>query len=158
MLKINVVYSSKTIEQSKCTSYHQRHTTCTHCFNQGHCVQGDLQNKSELACVCHKYVSGKLYQFSPSRFSIFFEFLSEKTNWSRYPYIGPIIFLIVGMIFNSLSLITFAQPKTRTKRIGLFLFVNSITSQLVLIFLFTRVVYLYIARQMIIKEDINRGF
>jgi hypothetical protein len=49
------------------------------------------------------------------------------------------------------------RPKIRTKGIGLFLLVNSITSQLVLIFLFTLVVYLNLARQMIIKKEINSG-
>ena len=149
--------SSPTIGQSQCISYHQRFTTCRHCLNQGYCAQGDLRNQSDFACVCPKCVSGKLCQFSISRFSISLEFLIEMINWERYHFVGPIVFLLVGFVFNGLSLITFARPRTRTNAVGVFLFANSIVSQLVLISLFIRVVYLYLARHMAMHERINLG-
>jgi hypothetical protein len=148
--------SSQTIKQSEWISYHQRHTTCTHCLNHGYCIQGDLQNKNDFACVCPKCVSEKLCQFSTSRFSISLEYLVEKTNWNCYHFIGPIIFFFFGLICNGRSVITFARPKARQNAVGLFLLINSILSQLVLIFLSARTVYLFLARQILIKEAINR--
>ncbi|CAF1208087.1 unnamed protein product, partial [Didymodactylos carnosus] len=105
--------SSQMIPKSECISYHQRHTACTHCYNQGYCVQGDLQNKSDFICICPKCVSGKLCQFSPSRFSLSLEFLIEKTQWDAYHFIGPTLFFVFSMVFNGLCMITFAQPKAR---------------------------------------------
>ena len=149
--------SSPTIKQSECISYHQRFTTCRHCLNQGYCAQGDLRNQSDFACVCPKCVSGKLCQFSISRFSISLEFLIDKVNWEQYHFVGPFVFLLVGLIFNGLSLITFVRPRTRQNAVGVFLFANSIVSQFVLISLFIRVVYLYLARHMFIAQNINLG-
>ncbi|CAF1195768.1 unnamed protein product [Adineta steineri] len=40
--------------QSNCLSYQRRYTVCSYCQNQGHCVQGDLTNRTDSACVCPK--------------------------------------------------------------------------------------------------------
>ena len=147
--------NSQTNERSECISYHQRQTDCRHCLNQGYCVQGDLRNRSDFVCVCPKCASGKLCQFSSSRFSISLEFLINKANWNLVHYIGPVIFLLFGMILNSFSILTFMPKKIRQKAIGLLFLVASITNELVLVFLTGRVVYLYTSRLIQINDNVN---
>ena len=144
-----------TNERSECISYQQRQTDCRHCLNQGYCVQGDLRNRSDFVCVCPKCASGKLCQFSSSRFAISLEFLIEKTKWNLAHYIGPILFLLIGLILNSLSFLTFLSRKSRRDAIEVLFLVASITNELTLIALTARVVYLYIARQIPINEHFN---
>jgi hypothetical protein len=107
--------------------------------------------------VCPKCVTGVLCQFSPNRFSISLEFLIEKTDWGRGHFIAPILLLAMGMIFNSLSIITFAQRKLRKSGVALHLLAISICSVLVLILLFSRIIYLYMIRRIIILDRISTG-
>ncbi|CAF2106989.1 unnamed protein product [Rotaria magnacalcarata] len=157
LLKDYICYcNSSMIQQTECISYHQRQISCTYCYNQGYCVQGDLRNKSDFTCVCPKCVSGTLCQFSPSQFSISLEYLFEKAKWNMYHFIVPSLFFLFGMIFNGLCLLTFAQPKARRTGTGIYLLINSITSQLMFITLFTRIIFLHTIDQLILSENINR--
>ena len=141
--------------QSNCLSYQQKYTSCHYCQNQGHCVQGDLLNKTDFVCVCPKCVTGVLCQFLSTRFSISLEFLIEKTNWGRGHFIVPILLFVVGMIFNSLSIITFAQRKLRQNGVALHLLATSMCSFLVLMLLLGRITYLYMVRRIRIADGIN---
>ena len=141
--------------QSNCLSYQRKYTTCNYCGNEGHCIQGDLTNRTDFVCVCPKCVTGVLCQFSPSRFSISLEYLIEKTDWGRGHFIAPIVLFVLGMIFNLLSILTFAQRKLRKSGVALHLLATSMCSLLVLILLFSRVTYLYLVRRMIISDKIN---
>ena len=156
LLKHYICYcNSSAIQKSECISYHQRQTSCGHCYHQGYCVQGDLRNKSDFTCVCPKCVSGALCQFSPSAFSISLEYLYEKTGWGTYHFIAPSLFAAFGMILNGLCLLTFVRPKARKSGTGVYLLINSITSQLVFIALFARVLYLHMIGRAILSSRIS---
>ncbi|CAF1296584.1 unnamed protein product [Adineta ricciae] len=141
--------------QSNCLSYQRRYITCDYCQNQGHCVQGDLTNKTDFVCVCPKCVTGVLCQFSLSRFSISLEFLFEKNDWNRGHFIAPVILFILGMILNSLSLITFTHKKLRTSGVGVKLQATSLCGLLVVILLLARITYLYMVRKIIMLHRIS---
>ncbi|CAF4520932.1 unnamed protein product, partial [Rotaria magnacalcarata] len=145
----------KAINRSECMPYQQRNIVCPHCLNQGLCVQGDLQNKSDFVCVCPKCASGKLRQFASNRFVISLEFLIEKTNWDHLHFIGPVLFVIFGLIFNGLCIMTFTKRNSHQTGTGFYLLINALTSQLVLFFFLARTYYLYMIRRMIIRSAMN---
>ena len=151
-----VCYCNEVTNRSECLSYRQRSTACSHCINRGRCIQGDLQNRSDFMCICPQCVTGFLCQFSSIRFSISLEILIERTAWHYRHFIGPVIFLLIGGIFNGLSMTILVNRKIRQTGVGLYLFLNAITSQLVLILLCTRVTYLVAARQVTISPWTNK--
>jgi len=81
--------------------------------------------------------------------------LIEKTRWGLRPLISPMIFLLIGILLNGLSSLTFIKRKVRTTNIGLHLFLNAIISQLVIVLLFIRVAYLIAARDLTIVFSAN---
>ncbi|UJR12145.1 hypothetical protein I4U23_016322 [Adineta vaga] len=141
--------------QSNCLSYQRTYITCNYCQNQGHCVQGDLTNRTDFICVCPKCVTGILCQFSSSRFSISLEFLFEKNDWGYGHFIAPVILFIIGMILNSLSIITFTHKKLRTNGVAVHLLATSLCSLLIMILLLARIIYLYMIRRIVILHRIN---
>jgi len=66
------------------------------------------------------------------------------------------IFLFIGILFNGLSLLTFIKKKLLKTDIGLYLFLNSIASQLVLVVLCIRVANLITVHQTIINLDVTK--
>jgi hypothetical protein len=142
-----ICYCSTTNNGSECVSYRQRGTSCSYCLNQGFCAQGDLQNRSDFECICPLCVTGDLCQFSLKRFSVSFEWLIEKTQWGRMHLVAPIIFVTIGFVFNCLTIITLSKRKARSTGAGVFLLLNSIISQFLLILFVIRVTYLQFLRQ-----------
>ncbi|CAF2947360.1 unnamed protein product [Rotaria sp. Silwood2] len=151
-----VCYCSEKTNRSECMSYEQRNMDCSYCINQGYCIQGNLQNRSDFACVCPKCVSGDLCQFAFSRFSINFEMLIEQIRGDYAHLIGPMIFFFVGLIFNGLGIVTFKQQQARKVGTGLYLLANGIISQFVLVLLLARITYLVLARQITINAVANK--
>jgi len=94
-------------------------------------------------------VSGDLCQFATSRFSIELEMVIEQTRENRFHLLVPTLFFFIGFIFNGLEIVTFMKQKARQGGTGLYLLINGFISQLVIILLLTRVIYLVIGRQMI---------
>ncbi|CAF1935185.1 unnamed protein product [Rotaria magnacalcarata] len=148
-------YCNVIVNRSECISYQQRNIACTHCINQGYCAQGDLQNRSDFACICPKCTTGTLCQFASNRFSISLEILVEKSHWGRLHFIGPTIFLLIGLLCNGLCISTFTKRAAQQSGVGLYLLINAIISQLILILLFTRVIYLVLTRNMSIHLVAN---
>lgn len=142
-----VCYCNRKTNGSECISYHQRETFCSYCLNQGLCAQGDLQNRSDFECICPFCVTGHLCQFSLKRFSMSFEWLIEKTQWGKLHLIPPVILLIIGFLFNCLTIVTLSKKKARTTGVGFILLLNAIISQFLLIVSMTRVTYLQLLRQ-----------
>ena len=70
--------------------------------------------------------------------------------------VGPVVFLLIGGIFNGLSITILVKRKARQTGVGLYLLLNAITSQLVLALLCTRVTYLIVARQVTLSPIINK--
>ena len=144
-----------TSNRSECIPYVQQNIDCDYCLNEGYCVQGDLHNKSNFACVCPRCASGQLCQFSPSRFSISLELLFEKTTWIYFHFIGATVFALLGFVSNSLCSMTFFRPKSRQTGTGIYLLINSVISQSLLTLLLTRVIYLYLSRRLAISTTID---
>ncbi|CAF4195411.1 unnamed protein product, partial [Adineta steineri] len=143
-----ICYCKMKTNRSECLTYEQRDVQCSHCLNQGYCIQGNLRNSSDFACVCPKCVLGDLCQFSTGRFSIELEMLIEQTQGSRLHLLVPIIFFCFGMIFNILEISTFMKQNARQAGAGLYLLINGFISQFVLVLLLTRVIYLIYVKQM----------
>lgn len=99
---------------------------------------------------------GQVMSVFTKSFFYLFGILFDRTNWGQYHFIGPMIFFIVGMVLNTLCFTAFRQTQIRQNIIGMFFLVNSIISQFVLLFLLIRVVYLHLARQIIIETEMNR--
>ncbi|CAF2757923.1 unnamed protein product [Rotaria sp. Silwood2] len=157
LLKDYICYwNSSMLQQTERISYHQRKTSCAYCYNQGYCVQGNLQNKSDFTCVCPKCVSGTLCLFSPSQFSISLEYFFERKKWNNYHSIVPSLFFLFGMLFNGLCLLTFARLRARRMGTGIYLLINSIRSQLIFITLLIRITCLHMIDQIILNEEVNR--
>ncbi|CAF4221559.1 unnamed protein product, partial [Rotaria magnacalcarata] len=111
-------YCNVIVNRSECISYQQRNIACTHCINQGYCAQGDLQNRSDFACICPKCTTGTLCQFASNRFSISLEILVEKSHWGRLHFIGPTIFLLIGLLCNGLCISTFTKRAAQQSGVG----------------------------------------
>ncbi|CAF4093851.1 unnamed protein product [Adineta steineri] len=151
-----ICYCKRKTNRSECLSYEQRDVQCGHCLNQGYCIQGNLRNSSDFACVCPKCVLGDLCQFATSRFSIELEMLIEQTQGNRLHLLVPIIFFCFGMIFNTLEISTFMKQNARQAGAGLYLLINGFISQFVLALLLTRVIYLIFVKQMTLSLITNQ--
>ena len=143
-------------ERHNCIYYDERQTSCSYCYNQGYCVQGDLYNSSDFVCVCPRCASGDLCQDAPGKFSISFEYLFAKTQWGRYHFLVPSVFLICAITLNNLCLLTFTHPQARQSGTGIYLLLLSIVNQLIFINLFLCVLYLYFLERIVFSETINR--
>ncbi|CAF0946886.1 unnamed protein product [Adineta steineri] len=151
-----ICYCKMKTNRSECLTYEQRDMQCGHCLNQGYCIQGNLRNSSDFACVCPKCVLGDLCQFATSRFSIELEMLIEQTQGNRLHLLVPIIFFCFGMIFNTLEISTFMKQNARQAGAGLYLLINGFTSQFLLVLLLTRVIYLIFVKQMTLSLITNQ--
>jgi hypothetical protein len=147
--------NTRNVNRSECIPYVQQKLSCDYCLHQGYCATGDLHNKSDFTCICPTCASGQLCQYSPKRFLISLELLIEKTDRIIYHFVGSISFVIVGMIFNGLSLLTFLNPECRQTGSGKYLLINTITSQLLIIFLLLRIIYHHITRRIMISAELN---
>jgi hypothetical protein len=61
--------------------------------------------------------------------------------------VAPVIFVIIGFIFNCLTIATLSKKKARSTGVGAILLLNSIISQFLLILFVIRVTYLQFLRQ-----------
>ena len=148
--------NTSTVPQSACIPYHQRQMSCPYCFNQGHCVQGDLLNVTDYTCVCPKCASGALCEFSSDQYSISLEYLYEKTGWGLYHFLFPSVFLLLALVLNGLCFITFLLPRARRMGTGVYLLISSIINQWIFCCLFCRILYLYTVDRIVLHESINQ--
>ena len=142
-------------DQHECLSYQRRYETCNYCQNQGHCIRGDLTNRTDFACLCPDCVTAVLCQFSSNPFSISLDLLIAGNDSGRGHLIAPSIVLFIGAGLTVLSVITFIQPLLRQSGIVIHLLSISFFSLIVLIFLFCRVTYLYMVRRIIIAPELS---
>ncbi|CAF5005486.1 unnamed protein product [Rotaria sp. Silwood1] len=140
--------------------------TTNYCLNGGLCIENRRKTTFEFACLCpscHYY--GSLCQFSIGQQGLSLdalvglemytgETLSKQSILIKVIMIILISMITLGFIGNILSIITFAQKKSRETGCGYYLFAISIYNQLTLIVLGLRFVYLLVTQMIVWK---NKG-
>jgi hypothetical protein len=139
--------NSSTFGQFVCLSYDQRATSCSHCYNRGHCIGTDLKNRVDFKCICPQCTSGEL--------SISMEYLIEKTRWGVGHFVIPGLFLLVALILNGLCFVTFFLPQFRRTGTGLYLLITSLINQVIFVDLFLHILYLHLFARFVLLPNAN---
>ncbi|CAF1234211.1 unnamed protein product [Rotaria sp. Silwood1] len=120
------------------------------CENGGHCFSDVPKCPTSTVCVCQDCYYGSRCQFSTkgsilSLDTIFGYQIRPNVNISRQPYVVKIVLaatvfiFILGIINSLLSFLTFQRKNSRTVGCGIYLFVSSITSIIMLCILIFKV-------------------
>jgi hypothetical protein len=148
---------TKNPSRAECVSFHLDLIECHQkdiCLNQGQCIHGNRLNRSDFVCICPLCTQGRLCQYTFTRFSLTLEtlFVSSPLSY-QYHLIIPILMFIFALIFNGFSIYILYKvlhrkiPLSLSKKLSfggcsLYLLVKSIISQITLLFLLLRVIYL----------------
>ena len=156
--------------QANCLEFdHQMTYDCqgsNFCENQGQCFQDDPRCPTSAFCACRQCYFGSRCQFSTKGSTLSLDIIlgyhiHPKTGITQQPLIvkGTILLVVVvfiiGMVNSFLAFQTFQGQETRRVGCGLYLFVSSIVSMMIVI-LFTLKCALLIAAQ--IGSIRNRPF
>ncbi|CAF4138518.1 unnamed protein product, partial [Adineta steineri] len=140
--------------QPQCFIFEQISEQCTtnYCHNNGHCVKNTFDGVWDFDCVCGGCAYGSLCQLTTSQYALSLDpmlgldilaniSLTNQPFLIKLTLIIIILILLVGLLSNGLSLITFMQPKVQEIGCGLYLFCLPIISQLGLFVLAGRFFY-----------------
>ncbi|CAF1348379.1 unnamed protein product [Didymodactylos carnosus] len=135
-----------------------------YCQNGGHCVEPvQKQPIVDFACVCRPCFYGQLCQFTTTKYSISLEALigsdiypdkslSEQSIIIKMVLAVVILMITIGLVCNTLSIITFAQPKTQELGCDFYMMRLSIISQVGLIAFGARYIYSLISQTSVIQN------
>ncbi|CAF3548055.1 unnamed protein product [Rotaria sp. Silwood1] len=116
----------------------------SNCENDAHCLQNNATCPQTSICVCPKCFYGARCQFSSNLFDLSLDailgyYIQPYINIKYQPSIVQIsialtmIMIIVGITDSILSIITFKNKETRKNGCGLYLFVSSVITLLIMI-------------------------
>jgi hypothetical protein len=150
---------------SECYFYNHEHGNCNYCKNDGLCIRQDpKENSWNFICLCPKCSYGSLCQFAPKNYFITFDMLigiemkigntlfSQQSTIIHLTLIIIIIMLIFSLIFNTISIIVFSNKKLREVGCDLYLLNLTIISQIGLILLFLRFIYMIIIQMYTVND------
>ncbi len=149
---------------TQCFLYNQKWDQCQYCLAQGQCILGDESIKGNYTCLCPRCYYGERCQHNTQVLSFTLESLfsadlfsssliKQKISFSMY-IITPVLLSLYGIINNLFAFVTFRRPKPRLNGIGHYLLVSSVISQLSLLFLISKIIYLLIGIQGFITQTI----
>ena len=125
---------------------------CSHCLNEGLCLQGDGRRSSEYLCLCPLCYSGRQCQFTSKWFAItldqlfFTDLLSER---KRTTVTLLIVFSLLGFFLalpnNLFSFLTLRRRLCRRNGVGHYLLCLSLINQISLALLAARLIHLTVS-------------
>ncbi|CAF4029208.1 unnamed protein product, partial [Rotaria sordida] len=150
---------------SHCFRFSYVYDQCNYCQNNGLCLRQSQKNNPWIyTCLCPKCTYGEFCQFSSSNYFITLEILlgaemkGESVSFyeqSTIIHITLAILLIIlffNLIFNTISLMIFSNQKIREIGCDLYLLYLTILSEIGLIFLFLRYLYMIIIQIYLIEN------
>lgn len=155
------------ISFSDCYIFYHEYSNCNYCTNNGLRLRNSpTEQQWDFACLCPKCSFGRLCQFSTGNYFITLDMLigieMEKgdVQFNQQSFIIYLILiililiLVISFIFNIISIIIFSNKKLRKVGCDLYLLYLTIISQIGLILLFLRFLYMIIIQIYIIENDL----
>ncbi|CAF3777831.1 unnamed protein product, partial [Adineta steineri] len=117
------------------------------CENEGICVQNFPQCPTETFCLCPVCSYGTYCQFSVHNYSLSLDallgpYIDTSPLITNIYLIISLVMISFGIIFNSLSTLTFIHSNTRQVGCGIYLFYSSLFSTGTLIIFSIKMIYL----------------
>jgi hypothetical protein len=142
---------------SDCFFFFHEHGNCNYCQNDGLCLRDNSnENQWNFVCLCSKCSFGSFCQFASGNYFITLDMLigiEMKTGETSFNQQSTIIhltlmflliILLISLIFNTLSIFVFSNKELRQVGCDLYLLYLTIVSQIGLILLFLRFIYMII--------------
>ena len=138
-----------------CLFFPREPTQCSadFCYNNGQCVQNNINGIWDFGCVCGECTSGSLCQLKTSQYALSLDAMLGQDILENVPVVGQpvliklvfavvIIMFLTGLVSNFLSLMTFKQPRVQEVGCGIYLFYLALVGQLGLLMLTGQFFYL----------------
>ncbi len=140
---------------AQCFIYDRSTDQCQNCLAGGRCIQGNQFDRSDFLCLCPRCHFGSICQQNIQILSFTFESLltndlfslSQLTrvlSFSIYIIVPTLLFLF-GLVNNIFCFFTFKRPKPSLLGVSHYLLANSILSQLSLLCLLIKIIYVLIS-------------
>jgi hypothetical protein len=150
---------------SDCYVFNHEYNYCNYCKNDGLCLRENSElNQWNYVCLCPKCTSGSLCHFISGNYFITLDMLTGiemktgETSFNQQPNIIHLtlmflmIILLISLIFNTISIFVFSNKKLRQVGCDLYLLYLTIISQIGLILLFLRFIYMIIIQIYIVNN------
>ena len=152
---------------SDCHLLHHEYNHCDYCTNDGLCLrENSNKQRWNFVCLCQKCSFGRRCQFTSENYFITLDMLigteikREDTAFNQQSLIIYltliilILILIISFILNIISIIIFSNKKIRQVGCDLYLLYLTIISQMGLIVLFLKFIFLIIIQIYTIENDL----
>ena len=155
--------------QSHCLLFSHSRGDCNECFNDGICLKSHTRNSdlddNKFVCICSDCTDGSRCQFLLGNYYVTLDMLIGKemkrgeTSFAQQPTVihltllALIVILVFSFIFNIISIIILSKKKLRQVGCDLYLLTLAIFSQIGLIFLLLRFIYMIISQMYIIDDQ-----
>jgi hypothetical protein len=150
---------------SDCYFINHEHSNCNYCKNNGLCLREDSkQNQWNYDCLCPKCSSGSLCQFIDGNYFITFDRLigmdiktgetsfNQQSTVIHLTLMFILIILLISLIFNTISIFVFSNKELRQVGCDLYLLYITIVSEIGLILLFLRFLYMIIIQMYVVDN------
>ena len=154
------------LHTSDCHSFHHKYNFCDYCKNDGLCVrENPHEQRWNFVCLCPKCSFGRRCQFTSENYFITLDMLigteiKRDVFFNQQPFIIYltltilILILIISFILNIISIIIFSNKKNRQVGCDLYLLYLTIISQIGLVVVFLRFIFMIIIQIYTIEDDL----
>jgi len=152
---------------SDCHLFYHEYNDCDYCENAGLCVrENEAEQKWKFVCLCPKCSIGRRCQFASGNYFVTLDMLigieivkgdisfNQQSFIIYFTLIILILILIISFILNIISIIIFSNKKLRQVGCDLYLLYLTIISQIGLVLLFFRFIYMIIVQIYTIENDL----
>ena len=144
-------------QMSHCFVFDQSRSHCDYCQHGGRCIEEDeLENKWQYICICAPCSFGSLCQFSTGDYYINLDILVGKDIRPGIRSFGeqPLVILVVliSLVSNLISFFILSDKKLQQAGCDLYLLVAVVISELGIVALFLRYLYMIIIQMYVIEN------
>jgi hypothetical protein len=150
---------------SDCYFFYHEYSICNYCKNDGLCLrQKPNEDQWKFRCLCQKCSFGSLCQFLSGNYFITLDMLigiemktgntsfNQQSTTIHLTLMFLILIILIGLIFNTISIVVFSNKKLRQVGCDLYLLYLTIVSQTGLILLFLRFIYMIIIQMYVVDN------
>lgn len=149
--------------RAECFGHNPSTDECSQCLSNGHCLQGQLNVRSDFLCLCPRCHHGKRCEYSTELMSftldsLIVKDLQKNSQVSIVVYLPLASFIVLFGLFNNLgSFLTFIRRKTRKFGVGNYLFFVSMTDQCSLFLLLFKIIHIILGSNgtLLFYEHVN---
>ena len=151
----------RTDNYTDCLSMQTKLTMCDKkwCNERGICVQDDEKCLTYSRCICDECFYGRICQFSTQGYSLSLDGIigshislsvstfSQQSSVVHSAVVIISVFIVLGIVLNLLSIMTFIQKETHTVGSGLYLLISSIMGLFTVMILLCKMIVLLIGER-----------